>query len=104
MTRSGSSAGLPALLLLCAVVRLHAVEVPFDRFYPQEAVLVPLSERSLLQSRLDQHGVIRLETGDYMPNNSLKSVTIRSGQRIYGLGTVIPDLTVEAGAQDVVVS
>ncbi len=104
MTRFRFSSGIRGLLLLCVLSGLRAVEVPFDRFYPQEAVLVPLSERSQLQSRLDQHGVIRLEAADYMPNNSLTNITIRSNQRIYGLDSVIPDLTVEPGGHDIVVS
>ena len=104
MTRLPCTVALSCLFAACALVDLQATEVPFDRFYPQEAVLVPLSERSQIQARLDQHGVIRLQPGDYMPNNSLRNITIRSNQRIYGLGSVIPDLTVEPGSQDIVVS
>ena len=52
-------------IFLLTVSRMTAADVPFDRFYPTAATLVTVAERAQLQSKLDAHGVIRLEAADY---------------------------------------
>jgi hypothetical protein len=96
---------LPLIVLgfLCSSL-VPAADVPLDHFYPQEAVLVPVAERSLLQSRLNQHGVIRLERGDYATGNTLSKLVVRDGNRIYGLGNSMPPIEIERGTSGAVLS
>jgi hypothetical protein len=81
-----------------------AVEIPPDRFYPLEAVLVPLSDRANLQTRLDTYGAIRLERGDYATGNTLTKIVLQDGDRIYGLNNNVPEIEVEPGTTGAVVS
>lgn len=93
-----------ALGLFVACATLHAVDVPLNRFYPQEAVLVTPADRSLLQTRLDQHGIIRLESGDYATGNLLAKLVVRSGNRIYGVGNDMPPIEIAPGTSGAVLS
>jgi hypothetical protein len=73
---------LAILALAILATPSPAVEgVPYNRAYPAEATLVPLAERGRIQQYLDQHGVIRLEAGDYQKGNP-GPIRLRSGQRI----------------------
>lgn len=92
-----------SLLLLVVIGSLTAGEVPYNRAYPGEAFLVPLAERSRLQHYLEQHGVIRLEHGDYQQSNS-GPLRLRSGYRIYGLSTSLPPIVVDPGTVGAVLS
>lgn len=92
------------LSLFVTGAALDAVEVPLNRFYPQEAVLVSVADRSLLQTRLDQHGIIRLAAGDYATGNTLAKLVVRSGNRIYGLGNDMPPIEIQAGTTGAVLS
>ena len=80
------------------------VEVPHNRFYPQEAFLVTVADRANLQTRLDFHGAIRLEKGDYLYGNSLTTLTVRSGNRIFGLGNDMPTMIVAPGTTAAILS
>ena len=94
-------------LLICAlaVSVARGAEIPLDRFYPVEATLVPVAEREQLQRRLDAVKTIRLEQGDYRTGSNLHRLTLRSGQRIYGLSTsIIPDVVVEPGCTGALLS
>lgn len=97
-----------ALLLLALFVLTTAtvvgLEVPNNRFYPQEAFLVTVADRANLQTRLDFYGAIRLEKGDYLAGNSLTSLTVRSGNRIFGLGNDMPTMIVAPGTTDAILS
>ncbi|HEX3134767.1 MAG TPA: hypothetical protein VHX44_14455 [Planctomycetota bacterium] len=101
MTRTSAYLGL---ILLVVIGRAAAVDVPLNRFYPNEAVLVPLTERDKLQLRLDQYGAIRLEPGNYSANNPLTKIILKDGQRIYGLSNNLPEIEVEPGTTGAVVS
>ena len=80
------------------------LEVPNNCFYPQEAFLVTVADRANLQIRLDLYGAIRLEKGDYLLGNPLTSLTIRSGNRIFGLGNDMPTMIVEPGTTGAILS
>ncbi len=95
---------LVGLLLLGPAAPTGAVEVPRNHFYPQEAFLVPLTQRDDLQVLLDLHGVIRLATGDYGTRSNLAKLVIRSGNRIYGLGNNMPTMEIEPGTTGAVLS
>jgi len=98
------SCRLFCLLLLVAMGTLKAGEVPRDRAYPMEAVLVPLNEKGKLQQYLDTHGAVRLEPGgDYLAGG-LPTLRIRSGYRLYGLSNNIPDTIIEPGTTGAVLS
>ena len=97
-------ASLMVALFVLATGRLFGVEVANNRFYPQEAFLVTVADRANLQTRLDFYGAIRLEKGDYLAGNSLTSLTIRSGNRIFGLGNDMPTMVVAPGTTDAIVS
>lgn len=79
-------------------------QVRFDCFYPQDAFLVPIAQKTQLQTLLDLHKVIRLEPGDYQKGNSLSSLVLKSNYRIYGIATTLPNLTVEPGTENAVIS
>ena len=96
-------ASLMVALFVLATGRLFGVEVPNNRFYPQEAFLVTVTDRANLQTRLDFYGAIRLEKGDYLAGNSLTSLTIRSGNRIFGLGNDMPTMVVAPGTTDAII-
>ena len=82
---------------------ITAVDVPFNRAYPTEATVVPLAEKGRIQQYLDQHGVIRLEAGDYANGNNV-TLRLRSGNRLYGLSNNIPPTIIEPGSTGVVMS
>lgn len=91
----------------------QAQTVPYDRFYPVEAPLVPVDQAANLQALLNQHGVIRLQPrANYRvnlpgthPSAALpRPITLRSGQRIYGFQTIVPEIVVEPGCTGAVVS
>ena len=93
------------MLLLCLTSgTVVGVDVPSHRFYPQEAFLVTVADRANLQIRLDAYGAIRLERGDYLSGNALTSLTIRSGNRIFGLGNDMPPMTVAPGTTNAILS
>lgn len=73
---------------------------PEDRYFPVQAVTVPVSQKSNLQALLDTHKIIRLE-----PANYNVPVTIRSGQQIYGHPgkTFLTTVTVEPGTTNSIV-
>ena len=101
--RSQRAALLIALFVLTTGA-VAGVEVPNNRFYPQEAFLVSVADRENLQIRLDFHGAIRLEKGDYLTRNSLTSLTVRSGNRIFGLGNDMPTMIVAPGTTGAILS
>ncbi len=78
--------------------------VRFDCFYPQDAFLVPIAQMTQLQTLLDLHKVIRLEPGDYKKGNSLSALVVKSNYRIYGIATSIPNITIEPGTENAVIS
>ncbi len=111
----------PATMAPCRVVLailaiwlslLPAVaEVPLDRGYPQEAILVTKGNAANLQSLLTANKVVRLEPGQDYASNSNASVgpfsgplVMTTGMRLYGTGNRVPDITIAAGATDVVIS
>ena len=75
--------------------------------YPQDAQLVTVMQAANLQQMLDTFGVIRLQIGDYSQS---PPITLRSNQRIYGLGfsssasTILPEVTVEPGTTGAVLA
>jgi hypothetical protein len=89
--------------MLAAIPGLTSGEVPYNRAYPGEAVLVPLAERGRLQQYLDQNGVIRLEPGDYQ-QGSPGPLHLRSGNRIYGLNSGLPAVVIDPGTTGAVLS
>jgi hypothetical protein len=93
-----SFAGFPALFS-----HIIAAEVPFNRAYPTEAVVVPLAEKGRIQQYLNQYGVIRLEPGDYSKDNNA-TIRLRSGNRLYGLSNNFPPTIIEPGSEGVVLS
>lgn len=84
--------------------RSIASPIPGDRFYPREAHLVTVADRAQLQTRLDLHGVIRLEPGNYQTGNPLPKLVVRSNQRIYGLGSITPTIEINPGTSGAVIS
>jgi hypothetical protein len=89
--------------------------------YDTDAFLVPLSQAASLQELLDKHGSVRLLPGDYVPTCTTTrtgrqppvtncsfppaNLTVRTGQRIWGLpGAKVPGVVIEPGAQGVVLS
>lgn len=89
--------------------------------YDSTAFLVAPAQAASLQALLDQHGSVRLLPGGYRPNCTttrvarqppvtncsfpVANLTVRTGQRIWGLpGAEIPGVVVEPGAQGVVLS
>ena len=87
--------------------------------YDTDAFLVPLSQAASLQELLDKHGSVRLLPGDYVPTCTTTrtgrqppvtncsfppaNLTVRTGQRIWGLpGAKVPGAVIEPGAQGVV--
>ena len=67
-----------------------------------DAYLLPLSEKNLLQQALDEHGAVRLESGNY----NGPSITLTSGQRLYGYPdskTYVPQINIAAGADGVII-
>ena len=89
--------------------------------YDTDAFLVPLSQAASLQELLDKHGSVRLLPGDYVPTCTTirtgrqppvtncsfppANLTVRTGQRIWGLpGAKVPGVVIEPGAQGVVLS
>lgn len=95
---------LGTFLLLGGLGHAAAVEAPPNRFYPSDAVLVPLTDRANIQTRLATHGSIRLEPGNYTTSNPLTKIILRDGYRIYGLGNNVPEIEVEPGTTGAVVS
>jgi Putative Ig domain len=91
-------------LLLGALGHANAADAPPNRFYPDNAVLVPFTDRANLQLRLTEHDSIRLEPGNYTTSNPLTKIILRSGKRIYGLGNNVPEIEVEPGTSGAVVS
>lgn len=94
---------LVALTLASLCTGLSAAQVPFNRFYPLEATVVPLADKSRMQQYLDQHGAVRLEPGDYSKDNGT-TLRLRSGYRIYALGSNIPPVVIEPGSEGIVMS
>ena len=96
---------LPCVILAAAFASTALADaVRYDRFYPQDAFLVTVDQRATLQSALDAHQVIRLDPkADYFTGGP-PSITLRTGNRIYGVRTRMPRIIVEPGTQNAVVS
>jgi hypothetical protein len=73
---------------------------PEDRYFPVNAVTVPVSQKANLQALLDANKIIRLE-----PTNYNVAVTIRAGQQLYGYPgkTRLTNVTIGPGTTDSVV-
>lgn len=69
--------------------------------YPRSATLVSLANAATLQAALDTNGTVRLEPGDY---SSAPPITLRSGQELYGLQTILPAVTIEPGATGIILA
>jgi len=69
--------------------------------YPPSVTLVPVAAADTIQQVLDSQGAVRLEDADY---SSAPAITLRSGQQLYGLGASGPVITIEPGANGVVLS
>ena len=110
-----------SVALCCLLVAAAATGPPVPPVaYDTGAFLVPPSEAARLQVLLDEHTSVRLLPGDYRPNCTTTRVgrqpvtncsfppanlTVRSGQRIWGLpGALVPGVVVEPGAEGVVLS
>ena len=79
------------------------IQFPSD-FYNPNATLVPLSQAANLQTLLDQHSIVLLESGDYSVNGPSQLI-LSSGQQVYGLpGAVTPGILIPSGTTDLVVS
>lgn len=74
------------------------------RCYPLEAQLVSVAQRAQLQTLLDLYGTIRLEPGGNYVQGGPAQLTVRSGQKVYGLGTVLPPVLIPAGCTQALVS
>jgi hypothetical protein len=94
-----------ALTIVSAASALGQDSSRFALFaYPTNAILVRATSKLTLQSKLDQYNVIRLEAANYR-QNGLSSITLKSGQEIYGLpGTVVPSIIVKPGTTNAVLS
>ena len=70
---------------------------------PQNAYYLPESRAMELNIALNDHNIVRLDpNGDY---TRAFSITIKSNQALYGLaGTKVPNITISAGAKNVIVS
>tara|TARA_Y100000589_G_scaffold329286_1_gene375388 strand:+ start:479 stop:3526 length:3048 start_codon:yes stop_codon:yes gene_type:complete len=74
------------------------------QLYDNDAYLVPLAQAANLQTLLDTHDIIRLESGDYSVSGPAELV-LSSNQKIYGMpGTIISKLTVPGGTKNSFVS
>nr|MBA3938874.1 hypothetical protein [Planctomycetota bacterium] len=71
--------------------------------YPVDAFFLPSSQSAQLQVALDQNQVVRLDHGRY-DTGGLASITLRAGQRLYGLKTIIPPVVVAPGTTGAVLS
>lgn len=69
--------------------------------YPRSAMPVSVANAATLQTLLDTHGSVRLERGDY---SASPPITLRSGQALYGLGSVLPTVTIEPGATGIIIA
>lgn len=102
----------------CALARAPPV---LSSAYDPDAFLVPPTQAASLQALLDKHGSVRLLPGDYraactttraphqppVTNCSFPpaNLTVRTGQRIWGLpGARVPGVVIEPGAKGVVLS
>ncbi len=118
----GSWAGcfLSVMVFLAINSAVCAVATPVISAYPQTATLIPWNDQIHIQNYLDADAALatpmgcRLEPGrDYVPvNNSsiapasgwAPPITLRSGMRIYGLGSRMVSVTIAAGADDIYLS
>ena len=73
--------------------------------FPLNAYWLPLSQKAQLQTALDTYKVVALDAGDYTVGG-LASVTLKSGQRLYGSHTLtkIPPVTVQPGTTGAVLA
>lgn len=73
---------------------------PENRYFPENAVNVPVSQKANLQALLDTHKIVRLD-----PANYNVPVTVRAGQQLYGYPnkTTLSVVTIEPGAAGTVV-
>jgi Putative Ig domain len=106
------------LLLLSHTTRASAS--PVTSAYPQTATLIPWDDQIHIQTYLDADAALaspkgcRLEPGrDYVPINHTSlspvsgwapPVTLRSGMRLYGLGSRMVAITIPAGSDDIYLS
>ena len=97
-----------ALLLMQSVAFAIAGTLPCaskltEAAVPQNAFYLPQSKAMELNVALNDHNIVRLDpNGDY---TRAFSITLKSNQALYGLaGTKVPNITISAGANNVIVS
>ena len=99
---------------------IPAVASPVVSTYPQTATLIPWEDQVHMQAYLEADAALamplgcRLEPGrDYVPINHASispasgwapPVTLKSGMRLYGLGSRMVDMTLLAGSDDIYLS
>jgi hypothetical protein len=108
------------LLLLLSSHATQVTASPVILAYPQTATVIPWDDQIHIQTYLDADAALaspkgcRLEPGrDYLPNNNASiapvsgwapPVTVKSGMRLYGLGSRMVAITIPAGSNDIYLS
>jgi hypothetical protein len=108
------------LLLLLSSHATQVTASPVISAYPQTATVIPWDDQIHIQTYLDADAALaspkgcRLEPGrDYLPNNNASiapvsgwapPVTVKSGMRLYGLGSRMVAITIPAGSDDIYLS
>lgn len=87
--------------LLSATPARAAGPPSLGQTYPRDAVLVSVGDAATLQQSLDDNGSVRLEPGDYSDG---PPIVLRTGQKLYGLRSTLPEVTVEPGSSGIVLS
>jgi hypothetical protein len=96
---------LLAMGIILVAVAVFAQEGALRMTIPLNAHPLPLNQKAQLQTALDTYKVVALEAGDYTVGG-LTSVTLKSGQRLYGdpAKTTIPAVTVQPGTTGAVLA
>ena len=97
------SADVPFTLAVPTPVALAMCVNGSEDALPSGAFELPATQALQLQSALDQHKTVRLEPGKNY-RTSVGFITLRSGQRLFGLNNDVPKIVVEPGAQGAVLS